>query len=475
MFIHLNKNRIYNNFPKVFIISICWLIILFSINTLFRDFVNIKNLKINLSLENFFLLTNFLRFISPLILLILFLIIKKNNFNIYSKILIIYGLTQIVSLILFRDLEGIFNTISYPLLLFTLVIFFEIFKNDFKESIFSIIFLITIFFLVLIVLILLPELMSKYFTTPGQKYLYWASNKFIGGKIFLQAYPRVTGVSRSLLIILFFLISFYLFGKSNKYKKLIFLCVIIVSTLIYSIQSRGALIGYIPMLIIINFFLNLETKVKIYTLVGIVLLPILIWEGLSFTKNSNSSITIVNSDSSDNNYLNSYTKPNSNPKEVKGRHESRIFTERVYSSSGRFEIWKKSFEIIKKKKLYLGYGPQADRYLIPGDEFFIYEGEKSSLSNNSSNGYIYAYLCAGIIGVICILIFSLIIFIKLIKILFFDYDNIQDPKVIFSIFSLSYFLLRILIENSFALFGTDLCIVILCLTYLFKREIKNKE
>jgi hypothetical protein len=471
MFIHLSKNKLYNIFPKALIISICWLIILFSINTLFRDFVNIKNLKISLSLENFFLLTNFLRYISPLILLILFLIIKKYNFNIFSKILIIYGLTQIVSLILFRDIEAFFNTISYPLLLFTLVMFFEIFKNDFKESIFSLIFSITIFFLVLIVLILLPELITNYFTTPGQKYLYWASDKFIGGKIFLQAYPRVTGVSRSLLIILFFLISFYLFGKSNKYKKLIFLCVIIVSTLIYSIQSRGALIGYIPMLIIIIFFLNLETKVKIYTLVGIVLLPILIWEGLSFTKNS--LITKTKSD-----YLNLYTKPNSNAEELKlrkKRHESRIFSTKVYNSSGRVEIWKKSFEIIKKKKIYLGYGPQADRYLIPTDEIFFYEGKKSFLSSNSSNGYIYAYLCAGIIGVICILIFSLIIFIKLIKILFFDYDNIQDPKLIFSIFSLSYFLLRILIENSFALFSTDLCIVILCLTYLFKRKIKNKE
>ena len=37
------KNKLpFNKIPKIFIISLCWLIILASINTLFRDFVDIN-------------------------------------------------------------------------------------------------------------------------------------------------------------------------------------------------------------------------------------------------------------------------------------------------------------------------------------------------------------------------------------------------------------------------------------------------
>lgn len=449
------KNKpLLNKVPKNIIISLCWLIILASINTLFRDVVNIKNLEINFKLENFYIIINFFRYLLPILLLSIFLSIMKNRLNNFSKLLILYGVVQIFALIIFRDINGILNNISYPILLFTLIIYFEVFKYDMDEKTFSIIFFISIFFLVVVVLIFLPGLFHKFLTTANQNYLYWASLESIGGTIFLQAYPRVTGIARSLLIILFFLVSFYLLSKSNKYKKLIFISAIIVSTLIYSIQSRGALIGYLPMIIIILFFLNLEIKVKIYTLIGIILIPIFLWETFIFFKNKK----LISIEKIIENTNQTYT--------------NRVFSKRVINSSGRVQIWTKSLQIIKNKKLFLGYGPQADRHLIPNDEFFVYNGVKHSLANNSSNGFIYAYMCAGIIGLICIVLFSLIIFTKLIKILFFKSREIQDPILIFSIFCLSYFLLRILIENSFSIFSIDLCFVILCLNYLYKKSSK---
>ena len=456
------KNKPFlNKIPKNIIISLCWLIILASINTLFRDVANIKNLELNFKLENFYIIINFFRYLSPILLLSIFLLIMKNRLNNFSKLLILYGVVQIFALIIFRDINGILNNISYPILLFTLIIYFEVFKYDMDEKIFSIIFFISIFFLVTVVLIFLPGLFHKFLTTPNQNYLYWASDESIGGTIFLQAYPRVTGIARSLLIILFFLISFYLLSKSNKYKKLIFISAIIVSTLIYSIQSRGALIGYLPMIIIILFFLNLKIKVKIYTLIGIILIPIFLWETFSFFKNER-LISIENNErliSIENN--------------VKSKiYTNRVFSKSVINSSGRVQIWTKCIEVIKSKKLFLGYGPQADRHLIPNDQFFVYKDTKQSLANNSSNGFIYAYMCAGIIGLICIVLFSLIISTKLIKILFFKSREIQEPILIFSIFCLSYFLLRILIENSFSIFSIDLCFVILCLNYLYKKSSK---
>lgn len=461
MITQFDKNRI----PKNIIILLCWLIILASINTLFRDITNIKNLKISFEIENFFIVVNFLRYLLPILFLPFFLMIIKNRFSNFSKLLIFYGLAQVFALIIFRDMNGILNNISYPILLFTLVIYFEVFKYDLNEKIFSLIFFVSIFFLTTIVLVFLPGLINKFVSTPGQTYLYWASIESLGGTIFLQAYPRVTGIARSLLIILFFLISFYLFKKSNKYKKLIFVVAIIVSTLIYSLQSRGAIIGYLPMMIIIIFFLNLKIKVKFYTLIGIILVPIFLWESISFFKND--MLTKISAKYEIQNNLEKFKIENNR----KSRFKSRVFSERALNSSGRVQIWEKCIEIIKNKKLFLGYGPQADRYLIPVDEYFFYNGVKNALANNSSNGFIYAYMCAGIIGLICILLFSLIISIKLIKILFFKGKKIQDPILVFSIFSLSYFLLRILIENSFSLFSIDLCFVILCLNYLYKKNL----
>tara|TARA_Y100000591_G_C21813811_1_gene689457 strand:- start:440 stop:1849 length:1410 start_codon:yes stop_codon:yes gene_type:complete len=467
MITQFDKNKI----PKNIIILLCWLIILASINTLFRDITNIKNLEISFKIENFFIILNFLRYLLPILFLPFFLMIIKNRFSNFSKLLIFYGLAQVFALIIFRDINGILNNISYPILLFTLIIYFEVFKYDLDEKIFSSIFFVSIFFLTTIVLVFLPGLINKFLSTPGQTYLYWASIESLGGTMFLQAYPRVTGIARSLLIILFFLISFYLFKKSNKYKKLIFVVAIIVSTLIYSLQSRGALIGYLPMIIIIIFFLNLKIKVKFYTLIGIILVPIFLWESISFFKNDRLTKISTEFETQNNDEIiilkNFKIENNKKP-----GFKSRVFSERALNSSGRVQIWKKCIEIIKNKKIFLGYGPQADRYLIPVNEYFFYNGVKNALANNSSNGFIYAYMCAGIIGLICIVLFSLIISIKLIKILFFKSKKIQDPILVFSIFSLSYFLLRILIENSFSIFSIDLCFVILCLNYLYKKNLK---
>ena len=468
MIIQLNKNRI----PKSIIISLCWLIILASINTLFRDITNIKDLEINFKIENFFIVINFLRYLLPIFLLIVFLTIVKNRFNNFSKLLIIYGLVQIFALIIFRDINGILNTISYPILLFTLIIYFEVFKYDLNEKMYSLIFLISIFFLAAIVLVFLPGLIKNFLSTPDQSYLYWASDESLGGTIFLQAYPRVTGIARSLLIILFFLISFYLFNNSNRHKKLIFVSAIIISTLVYSLQSRGALIGYLPMMMIIIFFLNVKIKIKIYTIIGIILVPIFLWESIIIYKKNwlikiSQEYEIQNNDK--NKILKNFKIENNKISEFS---KSRVFSQRVLNSSGRIQIWKKCIEIIKNKKIFFGYGPQADRYLIPVDEYFFYGGAKHALANNSSNGFIYSFMCAGIIGIICIALFSLIIAVKLTKILFLKSSEIKDPILLFSIFSLSYFLLRILVENSFSIFSIDLCLVILCLNYLYRKNLK---
>ena len=116
MITQFDKNKI----PKNIIILLCWLIILASINTLFRDITNIKNLEISFKIENFFIILNFLRYLLPILFLPFFLMIIKNRFSNFSKLLIFYGLVQVFALIIFRDINGILNNISYPILLFNL-------------------------------------------------------------------------------------------------------------------------------------------------------------------------------------------------------------------------------------------------------------------------------------------------------------------------------------------------------------------
>ena len=202
------------------------------------------------------------------------------------------------------------------------------------------------------------------------------------------------------------------------------------------------------------------------------MVPIFLWESINIYKKNwlikiSQEYEIQNNDK--NKILKNFKIENNKISEFS---KSRVFSQRVLNSSGRIQIWKKCIEIIKNKEIFFGYGPQADRYLIPVDEYFFYGGAKHALANNSSNGFIYSFMCAGIIGIICIALFSLIIAVKLTKILFLKSSEIKDPILLFSIFSLSYFLLRILVENSFSIFSIDLCLVILCLNYLYRKNLK---
>ena len=55
-------------------------------------------------------------------------------------------------------------------------------------------------------------------------------------------------------------------------------------------------------------------------------------------------------------------------------------------TSGRTELWKKSFQKFNKNKIF-GYGPQADRFLLNDDA--------NKYGNNVSNTIIYALLSGG--------------------------------------------------------------------------------
>ena len=112
-------------------------------------------------------------------------------------------------------------------------------------------------------------------------------------------------------------------------------------------------------------------------------------------------------------------------------------------TSGRLGDWTNIFiNYDYNKNLFFGYGSQGDRYLI---------------NQSASNGLIYAFVSSGIIGLIFYIIFCLMVFINLIKYLF--YKRSKDRIFFSSLVILILLFLRSLIESSFAVFGVDFILV----------------
>jgi hypothetical protein len=150
-------------------------------------------------------------------------------------------------------------------------------------------------------------------------------------------------------------------------------------------------------------------------------------------------------DSEDNVFLDSYSNTLQN---LSGN--SRIYV--LSDGSGRIGLWKKSLKPITDNFL-IGYGPQADRILI---------------AENISNIFLYSLLCGGILAFIFILliiinILNIILYLAFVKKYFFNKKNIIVNS---SIFFIIFLLFRSLFENSFAIFGFDFMIFIICCTIL---------
>lgn len=121
-------------------------------------------------------------------------------------------------------------------------------------------------------------------------------------------------------------------------------------------------------------------------------------------------------------------------------------------SSGRFENWKKSYQMIILKPL-VGFGAQSDR---------IY------LNQSVHNSLIYTILSGGLLaGIIFILIQLRCLFFFIKFILNINYK--EDLDLCFSIMLLIIIIQRSILETSFAVFSVDYLLYIL--SYLV---IKNK-
>jgi hypothetical protein len=445
---------------KEIILILCWTGCLISINSNQNDFFYLIS-NSNNSYLNLFVYYNAIRFIIPFLLFIFFFIsfffIKKKN--LFTIFFILYGLWQVI--ISFISEKNITNLDDYQLILCLIVSLLILNETYQIDKLYKKIFIITLIFI---------NLIGIYFTTffflelnenNTISYLYSSKTLAPETQTLFQSTPRVTGFSRLLLLISYYLF-FIMYYLKNNLKYIIYIILFLTNIMIYICQSRGAFIG--ELLIIIYYIILFKDKIikKIFKIFIIFILPIVFFELTNYFFYHSDKENYHSDKENKNNYSYlSYLQNN-----------NRIMNNQ--SSSGRLEIWSNCFNIVKEKKIIFGVGPQADRKLLneylfknKGKTFEVYE-------NNSSNALIYSYLSGGIISLSLLLLIYFLTIKELFKSIFINklYDT-KDPVTHFSINTLFFLIIRSIFENSFSLFGIDFCFFSLCYFFLVKKNLKN--
>jgi O-antigen ligase len=451
------------NLTKENLLLICWLSILFSINSIYINTISLQEITIfsPFSKKNIFLLLNNVRFYSPFLVLpiltaIFFLTrVKKNNIMVslflfyFAWQLFAFFVTDYLTVSIFStEKELLFDNLHLIFCSISVLLIVAIGQNLNLKKFNKKILFISLFFIGLVAIYFAFNMMIESMNNDS-KFIYWSETLNPSKNTFGQPNPRVTGVSRLLLILYFLVFCFFI----NNHKKIILhLILIILFLILYKMQARGALLG-IPLLFCLFFIFNpLALKKKLLIFFTLIVIPIFIFEAYySVKKNMNSTDFELNQENWDNN--------------------NRVLTN--HSSSGRLSIWNNVFDIIKNKKIILGFGPQADRlllneFLMQYDKSKIYKQENGRMvifENNTSNALLYSYLCGGLLGLLLLVAIYFFAIKTVIKNIFIT-KIFQQKNTIqaFSTILLIYLGLRSVFENSFSLFSVDYIFFILSYT-----------
>ena len=472
------------------IIDIKFLIILFlfwlSINT-GSKYLDIQFLKENFSTNKL----NFIRALLPYFVLIYLVIynffFKKNliAFDFVFKLFVIYGLLQISGLIYYK--QNLYEH-YWVICLFSLIFYYHFIIEEKNENLIKSIFYVNIFFIIIIFLIFIFITFKENILSPDLLYHSLAFNLQYQN----EAVPRSSGLSRMGLIIFLFLNALYLSKNySKKFNYLFTFSNIFLISTILLLQSRGAILCFILIFILINFlykFDNLKSRLKYLLL--FLLIPILIF--ILYPNGKNYLIGKFNVDKD---------KQTIPKKEFKIKNldinlrddiipQSKIdksFKKKIYSfSNNRLNAWEyllqmffknqinenmknklsnykiSNFLIKDKKNILSGHGPQADRHFLHNKPFSGATTTLGPFGAHASNGYIYSLICSGVLGLIVFAMINIIILFKIFKIVFHKKVTMfnDEPLLSSSILIIIFLQFRLIIENSFSVYGVDLLILI---------------
>ena len=331
---------------------------------------------------------------------------------------------------------------NYYLINLLSVIFFFFLLNSLKEKkYYKFLFIINITILIL-VNIPIGILSYKEFLLSNHLTAYWNKMTSPESMILNQSVPRVTGLSRSLIIIYIYIMCCTFFKKNIFDNKLFFILLLVLGSLIWSFQSRTAVYSLFLFNLLIISLSKTEIKKKILTILILCIGPIII-HNLIFYTNINLKKFNANTNNVEQNQntisLNKFTSQN------------RVA---LVDTTGRIEIWKNIIDQARTAPIF-GKGSQADRW---------YLDRIDKWKNNASSSLFYSLICGGLLGVItCVLIMYETIKLLLncvLKLKFFRKKN--DNLYYSAFFILIFLLLRSIVENSFMIFSIDNLIFLSC-------------
>ena len=240
------------NYEKILIFL--WVCILASINSSYTTTLQLTNINVFsiFSKSNFFIFFNFTRFYIPFIitpiLIIIFLSIRSKKIDTLTSLFIIYFCWQLVafffsdrqsdSYVTFNELrtigsnifysefeEALFNNLNLIFCSLSILIILIIANNLNLNTFNKKIFLITLGFIGLIAIYFTYQLIYESIKN-NTKFMYFSNTLMADSITFYQANPRVTGLSRMLLI--FYFLSFlFLLKSQKKFFFLVFLLILI--------------------------------------------------------------------------------------------------------------------------------------------------------------------------------------------------------------------------------------------------------
>jgi hypothetical protein len=415
-----NKRKFVNKYTIIFFWIISWVSLNVSQENLqldfYRDYPAIDLIKFIRSWTSIIF--------SPIIYLLIIFKFKfsnKNNNIITFKIFAIYYFLQSISLVL--------NTENYSNLFWANLIFFNVgiflllnFKDNSKLD-YSL-YYIGIFFLLIIFIIYFIKNFNVFLTTNAISFYSYYSELKINN--LENVPPRSSGLARTSTLLIIFLTSYYFLKKKNIFTYVgikILACTIILT------QSRIVIFSYL--LLIIFFFhksLNIKDRFKILFLYLIFPLAIVI-------------ITI---------YLKTFIHQHNNAESINLNVE-RIYNrnpdQTIYAST-RYKDWNDIIEKTKKN-YFLGYGIQADRLLI---------------NQSASNAFVYSFASGGVCGLLIFIIIYVRTFL-ISSILLSKYKTIKinrDFVLLSAVITNLFLLIRSFVENSFAVYGIDFLIFLIC-------------
>jgi O-antigen ligase len=283
--------------------------------------------------------------------------------------------------------------------------------------------------------------------------LYWSPSLEAEASTLSQTNPRITGLSRMMVLILYFVFYFSIIKKNF----FLFLLLIIVNFFIYGSQSRGAFVGVILMYLTYIIFFKEKKIRKFIIVIATLLLPIILYESTLKIKDYHNKKSEININiNKKNRFLDSHVKD--------------VDT----LSTGRITIWSRTLQIIDQDKNFIGIGPQADRILLKKDKLNINPAERHFWDNNTSNGILYSFLSGGVISLAFFILIYFLIFFEIYKSIFLKKIYLKkNPYINFSIMTLVFLSLRSFFENSYAVFGVDSLFV--CIAYSILYRFNNSK